>query len=58
MGTIQSFILNTKKFLKFFYKKKITSHDVTLKSNPATLEDFKDISNVIIQDNQKLVQNM
>ena len=54
------FIQNTKKnFLTFSYKKKkITLQDSTLELDPVTSEDFKDISKVILQENQKAMQNM
>jgi hypothetical protein len=50
-----TFILNTKKkFLTFSYKKKkITLQDSTLESDSVTSKDLKDISKVILQDNQK-----
>jgi hypothetical protein len=58
--TLGSFILNTRnKFLTFSYKKKkITLQDVKLDSDPVTSKDLKDISKVILQDNQKTVQKM
>jgi hypothetical protein len=60
METLGTFILNMKKkFLTFSYKKKkITLQDVTLESDSVTSEDLKDISKVILQDNQKSVQKM
>ena len=59
MEALGSFILNTKKFLTFSYKKKkITLQDSTLESNPVTSEDFKDISKVILQENKKSMENM
>jgi len=58
--TLRSFILNTRnKFLTFSYKKKkIMLQDIKLDSNLVTSEDLKDISNIILQDNQKIVQKM
>jgi hypothetical protein len=60
METLGSFILNTKKkFLTFSYKKKkIMLQDVKLDSDPVTSEDLKDISKVILQENQKSISRM
>ena len=59
MGTI---ILNMKKkFLTIRYKKKkITLQDFSILSDSKapSSEDFKDISKMILQDNQKSVQKM
>jgi hypothetical protein len=57
---LESFILNTKKkFLTFSYKKKmITLQDSTLESDPVTSEEFKDISKVILQENQRSLSMM
>ena len=58
--TLGTFILNAeKKFLTFSYKKKrITFQDIRMKSNleSTTSEDFKDISKMISQGNQKSEQ--
>jgi hypothetical protein len=58
MEALGSFILNkNNKFLAFSYKmKKIALQDSTLESNPVTLENFKDISKVILQENKKSMQ--
>jgi hypothetical protein len=60
METLGSFILNMKKkFLTFFCKKKkIMLHDVKLDSNLVTLKDLKDISKIILHDNQKIIQKV
>jgi hypothetical protein len=60
MEALGTFILNMKnKFLTFSYKnKKITLQDVTLEPDSVTQEDLKDISKVILQENQKSMQNM
>jgi len=62
MDTLDTFIFNTrKKFLTFSYKKKkITLQDVALrsKSEAPSAEDFKDISKLISQENQKSIQKM
>jgi hypothetical protein len=57
--TLGSFILNMKnKFLTFSYKKKkITLQDTTSEPDSVTLEDFKDISKLILQENKKSMQN-
>jgi hypothetical protein len=53
-----TFILNMeKKFVTFPYKDKmITLQDTTSEPNSVTLEDFNDISEVILQENQKAIQ--
>jgi hypothetical protein len=57
-----TFILNMeKKFLMFPYKKKMmTFQDITMKSNSIipSSKDFKDISKVILQENQKSISKM
>jgi hypothetical protein len=57
-----TFVFNTRrKFLTFSYKKKkITLQDVTMKSisEAPSSEDLKDISEVILQDNQKSIQKL
>ena len=51
METLGTFILNTKKFLTFSYKKKnITVQDSTWNSDPVTSEDLKYISKMITED--------
>lgn len=57
MGTLSSFILNTKKkFLTFSYKKKkITLQDVTVQPNLVTLQDIQDISKAIFQEDKKSI---
>jgi hypothetical protein len=57
-----TFILNMeKKFVTFSYKKKMmTFQDTAMRPNsiiPST-KDFKDISKVILQENQKTISNM
>lgn len=48
-----------KKFLMFFHKKKkITLYDVLKKSKGPSLEDFKNISKMILQDNEKSVHEV
>jgi hypothetical protein len=60
LETLGSSILNTKKlFLTLSSKNmKIMLQDIKLDSNLVTSEDLKDISNIILQDNQKIVQKM
>jgi hypothetical protein len=59
MEILGSFILNTNKFLTFSYKKKeITLQDTTSEPILVTLEDYKDISQVILQENKKSMRNM
>jgi hypothetical protein len=62
VDTLGTFIFNTRrKFLTFSYKKKkITLQDVTMKSisEAPSSEDLKDISEVILQDNQKSIQKL
>jgi hypothetical protein len=57
-----TFVFNTRrKFLTFSYKKKkITLQDVTMKSisEAPSSEDLKDISEMILQDNQKSIQKL
>lgn len=55
MATLGSFILNTKKFLTFSYKKKKKKllQDVTVKPNSLIPEDILDISKVIFQNSKK-----
>jgi hypothetical protein len=57
-----TFVFNTRrKFFTFSYKKKkITLQDVTMKSisEAPSSEDLKDISEVILQDNQKSIQKL
>ena len=63
--TLGTFILSTKKkFLTFSYKKKkkkkITLQNVKMKpcSKVPSLEDLKDVSEVILQDHQKPIQKL
>jgi hypothetical protein len=70
METMGTFILNTKKkfltfsykkktFLAFSYKKKkMALQDIKLDSDPVATEDLKNISKIILQDNQKIVQKV
>jgi hypothetical protein len=62
MEALSTFILNMKKkFLTFCYKKKnIALQDVRMKLDfeAPSLVDFKDISKVILQDNQTSIQRM
>jgi hypothetical protein len=62
VDTLGTFIFNTRrKFLTFSYKKKkITLQDVTMKSisEAPSLKDLKDISKVILQDNQNSIQKL
>jgi hypothetical protein len=62
VDTLGTFIFNTrKKFLTFSYKKKKTTlQDVTMKSisEAPSSEDLKDISEVILPDNQKSIQKL
>jgi hypothetical protein len=62
VDTLVSFIFNTRrKFLTFSYKKKkFTLQDATMKSisEAPSSEDLKDISEVILRDNQKSIQKL
>jgi hypothetical protein len=62
VDTLGTFIFNTRrKFLTFSYKKKkFTLQDTTMKSisEAPSSEDLKDISEVIIPDNQKSIQKL
>jgi hypothetical protein len=62
VDTLGTFIFNTRrKFLTFSYKKKkITLQDATMKSisEAPSSEDLKDISEVILPDNQKSIQKL
>ena len=62
VDTLGTFMFNTrKKFLTFSYKKKkFTLQDATIKSisKAPSLEDLKDISELIIPDNQKSIQKL
>ena len=62
LDTLGTFMFNTrKKFLTFPYKKKkVTYQDVTMKPSSGVVltEDFKDISKVLSQEDQKSIQNM
>jgi hypothetical protein len=55
-----TYILNIeKKFVTFPYKEKmITLQDTTSEPDSVTLEDFNDISEVILQENKKAMQRM
>ena len=55
-----TFILNMeKKFVTFPHKEKmITLQDTTSELDSVTPEDFKDISKVILQENQKSISKM
>ena len=59
---LETFILNTeKKFVTFPYKKKMmTLQDITMRSKSITpsSKDFKDISKVILPENQKSMSRM
>jgi hypothetical protein len=61
-GKLGTFILNTeKRFLTFSYKKKMmTFQDITMRSKSIipSSKDFKDISKVILQENQKSISRM
>jgi hypothetical protein len=56
--SLGTFILNMeKKFVTFPYKEKmITLQDTTSEPDSVTLEDFNDISDVILQENKKRMQ--
>jgi hypothetical protein len=58
--SLGTFILNMeKKFVTFPYKEKmITLQDTTSAPNFVTPEDFNDISEVILQENKKVMQRM
>jgi hypothetical protein len=62
VDTLGTFIFNTRrKFLTFSYKKKkFTLQDATMKSisEAPSSEDLKDISEVILPDNQKSIQKL
>jgi hypothetical protein len=62
VDTLGTFIFNTRrKFLTFSYKKKkFTLQDATMKpiSEAPSPEDLKDISEVILPDNQKSIQKL
>jgi hypothetical protein len=62
VDTLGTFMFNTKrKFLTFSYKKKkFTLQDATMKSisEAPSSEDLKDISEVILPDNQKSIQKL
>jgi hypothetical protein len=62
VDTLGTFMFNTRrKFLKFSYKKKkFTLQDATMKSTSEapSSEDLKDISEVILPDNQKSIQKL
>jgi hypothetical protein len=59
---LSTFILNIeKKFVTFPYKKKMmTLQDITMRSKSLTpsSKNFKDISKVILPDNQNLISKM
>jgi hypothetical protein len=56
--SLGTFILNTeKKFVTFPYKEKmVTLQDTTSEPDFVTPEDFNDISEVILQENKKVMQ--
>jgi hypothetical protein len=62
VDTLGTFMFNTRrKFLTFSYKKKkFTLQDATMKSisEAPSSEDLKDISEVILPDNQKSIQKL